>query len=131
VYSNYWQLPVAGTVLTAATEIAALSTPPTNPPQGQLVIRGYINATGGATGGGWVIKCRRGVGTGGTQVGPSITVTYPATTTSSFPFSFSDAVSPLGGNGVYTITITAAGSNGTLNDAGMDVYSPEPFGMEQ
>lgn len=136
MYSNYQQAPTGGGlaiagVLTAAVETAVMVSPlgaPLPPsPQG-VVIRGRINATGGATGGGWSIRCRRGSGTGGAQVGPTITFTYPATTTSEIPFSFNDLTPPASGQ--YTITVAAAGSNGTFNDGAIEVYVPEPAGSD-
>ena len=137
MYSNYLQfpgaLPAGGTTLTSGTETAYLETQPSQSippaPQGRI-IRGYINATGGATGGGWTIKCRQGAGTGGTQVGNTITMTYPATTTTSFPFFFNDTTATQPVNGVYTITVTAAGSNGTAVDGAIEVFVSDPYGSE-
>jgi|SRR5215469_8442589 len=130
MFSNYAQLPAGGATLTAGSEAAyqsssAAAVPPA--PQG-VVVRGYINVTGGATGGAWTIKCRRGVGIAGTQVGATQTYTMPATTSVSIPYSFVDTAPPAGQNGVYTVTVTAAGSNGTTNDGAMEVYVPEPAG---
>lgn len=137
MFSTYAQaqtpggLAIAGT-LTAATEIAVLVSVagegPLPPASQGVVIRGRINATGGATGGGWSIRCRRGSGTGGAQVGPTITFTYPATTTSEIPFSFVDTA-PVG-SAVYTITVSAAGSNGTFNDGAIEVMVPTPGGAD-
>jgi hypothetical protein len=137
MYSNYQQfpgaLPAGGTTLTAASELAYQESQPDQSippaPQGR-VIRGYINATGGATGGAWSIKCRQGAGTGGTQVGNTQSYTFPATTTVSIPYSFNDTSATAPQNGLYTITVTAAGSNGTANDGAMEVFVSDPFGGE-
>jgi hypothetical protein len=137
MFSNIQQfpgaLPAGGTTLTAGTETAYMesqpqaSVPPA--PQGRI-IRGYINATGGATGGGWSVKCRQGIGTTGTQVGNTQTITYPATTTISFPFSFTDSSATQPANGVYTITVTATGSNGTAVDGTLEIFVSDPYGGE-
>lgn len=136
MYSNYAQAPTGGGlalagVLTSATEIAAmvsqLTEGPLPPaPQG-VVIRGRLNVTGGATGGGHTIKCRRGSGTGGAQVGLTETITFPATTTIEMPYSFVDTAPT---TGQYTVTYTAAGSNGTFNDGCIEVTVPDPGGSD-
>lgn len=123
-------LALAGT-LTSASEtalmvsLAGLPLPPA--PQG-VVIRGRINVTGGATGGGHTVKCRRGSGTGGTQVGATQTITFAATTTVDLPYSFVDTAPT--GSSQYTVTYTAAGSNGTFNDGQIEVMVPEPAGSD-
>lgn len=136
MYSNNQQfpgaLPAGGTTLTSGSELAYMQSQPSSPPpapQGRT-IRGYINATGGATGGGWSIKCRQGTGVAGTQVGNTQTVTFPATTTISIPYSFTDTSATQPANGIYTITVTAAGSNGTANDGNMEITVSDPGGSE-
>lgn len=132
MFSNYQQLPVAIATLTAGTETAyQTASPAAVPPAPQgVVIRGYVNVTGGATGGGWTIRCRRGVGVAGAQVGLTQTYTMPASTTVSIPYSFVDTAPPAGQNSVYTVTVTAAGSNGVGNDGALEVVVPEPAGSD-
>jgi hypothetical protein len=136
MFSNYEQFTGAlvggGTLLTAATETGYMVLQPTDvavnvTPQGR-VIRGFINATGGATAGAWTIKCRQGTGVAGTQVGLTQTENFAASATLSVPFSFVDNSSPAPGGNVYTITVTAAGSNGTANDGAVELYVPSPGG---
>lgn len=137
MFSNYQQfpgaLPAGGTTLTSGTETAYLESQPQQAippaPQGRI-IRGYINATGGATGGGWTVKCRQGAGTAGTQVGSTITMTFAASATLSFPYAFTDASATAPVNGVYTITVTSAGSNGTAVDGTIEIFVSDPFGGE-
>lgn len=140
MYSTYSQAPTGGGLalagtLTSATELVVMVSEPAaggalpQRPQG-AVIRGVINATGGATGGGWTIKCRQGSTTAGTQVGITDTYTYPATTTTTFPYSFNDTSAAGAPNGVYCVTVTAAGSNGTFNDGSIEVYVPTPAGED-
>jgi hypothetical protein len=118
---------VSGTETTAATS-PSFTAPPA--PLG-IVIRGRCNVTGGATAGGYTVKCRRGTGTGGTQIGSTQTVqSSVASTVFEIPFSFVDTAPPAGQSSVYTVTLTAAGSNGTLNDVGLEVYVPEPYGED-
>jgi hypothetical protein len=135
---SYVQDSASTQVLTAGTE--ALVSPgglsPVNmaipPAPVGVVIRGRVNATGGATGGGWSVKCRKAVAAtptvSSTQVGATQTVTFPATTTIDFPFAFVDTAYVA--QTVYTITLTAAGSNGTVNDVGLEIMVPEPYGED-
>lgn len=128
-------LPAGGTTLTAATELAYMTSPASlslPPPDVGITIRGFINATGGATGGVWTIKCRRGSGTGGTQVGSTQSFTMPATTTTPITFGFTDSnpPAPFGPSSVYTVTVTAAGSNGTAVDGQMEVCVPATGGTD-
>jgi hypothetical protein len=133
---NHYQEAAPAQSLTAGTEAlatgglspASLPIPPA--PEG-VVIRGRFNATGGATGGGWSVKCRKGnpPTTASTQVGATQTVTVAATTTVDVPFSFVDT-SPSPQPTQYSLTLTAAGSNGTLNDVGLEVMVPDVYGED-
>lgn len=136
MFSNYAQFPGAlvggGTTLTAGTETGYMETVPVAAalnvtPQGR-VIRGYICATGGATAGAWSIKCRQGAGVAGTQVGNSQPVNVAVSSSVMVPFSFVDTSSPAPGSNVYTITVTAAGSNGIAVDGSVELYVPDPGG---
>ena len=131
--TDYQQIPATGATLTAATEVVVIvkvveSSPGGGAAQGR-VIRGVLNATGGATGGAWSLKVRQGSTTSGTQVGTTDTITFPATTTISIPFSKQDLSAQ--GAGTYCVTLTAAGSNGTMNDGCLEVEVPAPFGVEE
>jgi len=136
---SYYQETASTQVLSTGTEAVVSPggvtpinlTPPD--PELSMVVRGRVNATGGATGGGWSVKLRKAANnatptTGSTQVGATQTVTFPATTTIDFPFSFTDTAWTPGT--VYALTLTAAGSNGTVNDVGLELYSPTPYGTD-
>lgn len=135
MYSSYSQAPTGpglaiGGVLTAASEIAVMTSeqgaaqiPPG--PQG-VVIRGVIWISGGVTGGTWTIKCRRGAGIGGAQVGVSNSIAIGANGVTEITYTYNDPAPPASVNGIYTITVTAAGSNGTFNDGGIEVMVPAP-----
>lgn len=137
MFAVYNQQEGLSTALPAGTAtIAAQSAPmpsmadfPDNPGR---VIRGTVNVTGGATGGAWTLQCRYQTAAG-TQVGGTRTITMAAATTQEIPFTFSDAgigPSPVAGElaagGIYAIVITAAGSAGTVNAYGVEVYLPVP-----
>ena len=136
MFSSYAQFTGAllggGTTLTSATEVGYMATPATpvaiNVTAQGRVIRGYIAATGGATGGTWTIKCRQGTGVAGTQVGNTQSVSLVASEVKMIPFSFLDTSSPAPGGNVYTVTVTAAGSNGTASDGAIELYVPDPGG---
>lgn len=134
--SNYTQfpgaLPAGGTTLTSGTETAYIETVALDAainvtPQGR-VIRGYLMITGGGTAGGYTIKCRQGAGVAGTQVGNTQTYTVATSASVMIPFSFVDTSSPAPGNNIYTVTVTAAGSNGTAVDGAVELYVPSPGG---
>jgi hypothetical protein len=132
MYSNYAQTPTGGglavgATLTSGVQAAALvSTPGPMPPAAQgRVIRGYINITGGATPGAYAIKCFQGNGLAGTQIGPAGGDTFLSVVgASQVSFSFLDTTAAGAPNGVYTIGVTAAGSNGTYNDGAIEVFVP-------
>jgi hypothetical protein len=72
-----------------------------------------------------VVKCRQGVGTGGAQVGASLTITVAASTSYQLAFVFRDSSGTpyaLGGT-AYTITVTetSATGNGTVNAIDIEV----------
>lgn len=103
-------IPTAETV-GAVTIAESVASPLTT--QG-LRIRGTLNFTGGASTTGVTVKCRQGSGTGGAQVGTTLTQTLAASASAQIPFDFLD-VAPLSGNNVYAVTLTATGAAGTLN----------------
>lgn len=130
-------LPGGGTTLTAATEIPYFQTPASiqlsDDPVG-VVLRGYIVATGAAGTTSLAIKCRRGTGITGTQVGNTLTITTAASATVSVPFAFLDPASapyttPALPSPLYTISVTAAGANATAVDGQVELMEPEPFGI--
>jgi len=128
-------LPAGGTTLTSATELAYMTSPASlsvPPPDIGVVIRGYVNATAGATGTAFTIKCRRGSGTGGTQVGVSNTHTVANNANASIPFAFVDPtpVAPFAPSSVYTVTVTAVGANGTAVDGQLEVCVPATGGTD-
>jgi len=136
MFSNIMQfpgaLPAGGTTLTSGTQAAYMESEPAAPPpapQGRI-IRGFIVATGGSTGGTWVIKCYQGAGLSGTQVGGSQSFTMAASSTYTIPFGFTDATSTAPSTGVYTIGVTAAGSNGTAVDGQLEIFVSDPTGAE-
>lgn len=93
-------------------------------------IDGTMNITAGAGTTAVVIKCRRGNGITGTQIGTSQTVTLAAGASDNIPFRFQDGASPVppggnsSGNG-YSITVTQTGGTGagTVNEIVGDVAS--------
>jgi hypothetical protein len=139
MYSNYAQAPTPGgaalgATLTSGTQLATLeSQPGALPPAPQgVVIRGYLCITAGATAGAYAIKCYQGAGLSGTQIGLAggDLFTTIASGDSQVPFSFVDTNATKAANGVYTIGVTAAGSNGTLVDGAIEVVVPEPSGSD-
>lgn len=129
-------LPAGGTALTLATELAYFQTPASlqvsDDAEG-IVLRGMIVATGAAGTTSLAIKCRRGTGTGGTQVGNTYTVTTAASATVAIPFAFFDPAtapytSPAQASPLYTITVTAAGAAATAVDGQLEMLVPEPYG---
>jgi hypothetical protein len=120
-----------GATLTSGTPASAMVSEPVEggalPPAPMgVVIRGFINVTSGATAGAYSIKCYQGVGTGGTQIGLAAGDTFQtiASSPSQVQYSFTDTNVQKAPNGVYTIVITAAGSNGVFNDGAIEVYVP-------
>jgi hypothetical protein len=64
----------------------------------------------------------------GTQVGNSQPVNVAVSSSVMIAFSFLDISAVAPGNNVYTITVTAAGSNGTAVDGAVELYVPDPGG---
>lgn len=131
-------LPGGGTTLTAATEIPYFQTPASMPvpddPIG-IVIRGVLLATGAAGTTSLAIRCRRGTGIAGTQVGNTWTVTTAASATVAIPFAFLDPatapyLSPALPSPLYTITVNAAGANATAVDGQLEVFVPDLYGSD-
>jgi hypothetical protein len=130
--TDYQQNPSTGASLVSGTETVVISNVVDsgaggNFPQGR-VIHGYVNVLSGATGGAYTLKVRQGTTTAGTQVGTSDTITLPATTNMSIPFSKQD--NSAAGAGSYCVTLTAAGSNGTMEDGCLEIEVPDPYGTE-
>lgn len=110
---------VANATLTAATEVvAAVSTAEslgTEYNTQGLRIRGKLNVSGVAGTTSYAVKCRQGANTiTGAQVGSTETTSVSASESVTIPFDFVDTA-PVAGNNVYSVTVTAAGANGTLN----------------
>lgn len=90
-------------------------------PPGQVavnnLIRGAANITYAGTSTGFSLRCRRGNGTGGTQVGTTQVDarTAASVTSQNVPFEFQDLANPTPAAG-YTITGAAAVANNTVNE---------------
>jgi hypothetical protein len=135
-FASFAQAPTGGGValgatLTSGTQAAVMQSEPVEdgalPPAPMgVVIRGFINVTSGATAGAYAIKCFQGSGLAGTQVGLAAGDTFQtiASSPSQVHFSFTDTNVQKAANGVYTIGVTAAGSNGVFNDGAIEVYVP-------
>ncbi len=132
-------LPAGGTTLTVATELAYLTSYPVEIPEANqgAVISGYLEVTLGATGTGFTIKCRRGTGVAGTQVGNTQTFSIAAnasTQTVMIPYSFNDptpqVVDSAAAQGVYTISVTATTLAATAVDGAISVRVPDIGGSE-
>lgn len=130
-------LPGGGTTLTAATEVPYFQTPAsiqvTDDPTG-IVLRGMLVITAAAGTTSVAIKCRRGTGIAGAQVGNTFTITTAASATVAVPFAFLDPATapytaPALPSPLYTITVTAAGANATAVDGQLEFMEPEPLGV--
>lgn len=112
----------------AAAETAAYVTP-LMPPMGSAAasnpvsITGTLNITPGTAATQCVIKIRQGAGTGGTQVGATLTHTVAAGAAQSISFGATDNTGYLEGGGQYTITVTMTSATGatTINVADVEV----------
>jgi hypothetical protein len=84
-----------------------------------------LNITEGTSGTAFVVRCRQGVGVGGTLVGVALTVTLAAAASGQFTFVFRDSSGvPFAPAGTaYTITVaeTAATVAGTVNAIDIEV----------
>lgn len=141
MYSNYTQAQPASTLTSGTAAVGLSSAPimagPISQPQG-IVIRGVFNVTAGATAGAYSFKIVKGTATGGTQVGPTYAFQSIVSGATSVPYSVVDTsgqfpspvASEEAAGGQYSLVITAAGSNGTLNDASMEIMVPDPAGSE-
>lgn len=131
-YSQYQQLPASVATPASAAETAIVSCSPAlvasaDVDQNGLVIRGYLNVTTGATATAAVIRCRRGVGTGGALIGVANTHTIGAAVSGSIPFSFNDlAPATVDTPPQYTITLSVTGQSGagTVNDGCIEIWAP-------
>jgi hypothetical protein len=132
-------LPAGGTTLTSATELAYFTSYPVEIPEANqgAVISGYVEVTLAATGTGFTIKCRRGTGVAGTQIGNTQTFSIAANAsgqTVMIPYSFIDT-SPqtpdsAASQGVYTISLTATTAGATAVDGSISVRVPDIGGAE-
>lgn len=86
-------------------------------PYGTVIVSGNLNVTAGTGTTAVVVKVRQGSGTGGTQVGPSFTVTLAAGASTTIPVEVEDTASVSGLQ--YTVTVTQTGGTaaGTVNYA--------------
>lgn len=80
-----------------------------------LLIRGTANITTGAAGTNPTIRCRRGNGIGGAQVGTSQTQTQAVATSGTQGFTFQDNANPNPQNG-YTISVSLGAGTATVNE---------------
>lgn len=106
--------------VTVATEVA-LATNSANtlvvPANGRVVISGVVACAAGTGGTTAAVKVRQGTGTGGTQVGS--TVTGPAATAgvaAVVPFTVEDLAPPANGQYVVTLTFTGNSSSVTVSN---------------
>lgn len=81
-------------------------------------IEGSLNITAGSGTTSVTLRCRRGNGITGTQIGASISLPLAAGATNSFPFDFTDAAAPANGFAGYSITVqqSAGTGAGTVNE---------------
>lgn len=89
-----------------------------------VVIEADMNITAGTGTTALVIKCRQGGGTGGTQVGASLTHTLAAGASAQVRCKFRDTSGvPVGPGTSYTITVTQTGNTvaGTVNAIDMEI----------
>lgn len=118
---------VTGVATNVSTETAIASTDVVNaginPGNRPVVVKAILNITAGAGTTAVVVNCRQGVGTGGTQVGASVTVTLAAGASGSFSVVFRDTSGVPQGGTAYTITVTQTGGTaaGTVNVADVEV----------
>ena len=91
----------------------------------QIRIRVNLNITEGTTGTAFVVRLRRGSGTGGALVQAALTVTLAAAANAQFSHTFQDAPDNLNASagGQYTVTIAETGAtvNGTVNAIDIEV----------
>jgi hypothetical protein len=127
--------PAAETAI-LSTDVINASVPPDLPQPGALAavagttvrpvkIIVSLNITEGTNGTAFVVRCRQGVGVGGTLVGVALTVTLAAAASGQFTFVFRDSSGvPFAPAGTaYTITVaeTAATVAGTVNAIDIEV----------
>jgi hypothetical protein len=90
-----------------------------------VTIKATLNITAGTSATAVVIRCRQGVGTGGTQVGPTLTVSVTAASSYQLQVVFRDVTgATFTANGsAYTITVaeTSATVAGTVNAIDVEV----------
>jgi hypothetical protein len=126
--------PAAETAILSTDNITAFANPADQQPGTEVVapqvvrpvkIECTLNITTGTSSTAFVVKCRQGVGTGGVQVGASITVTSTAGSNYQASFVFRDSsgapFSPAGTPYTITITETAATVAGTVNAIDIEV----------
>lgn len=81
-----------------------------------LKVSGRANITTGAATTSVQVRCRRGNGVTGTQVGSAINVPFAAATTDDVAFEFEDSAAPSGAPYTITVQQVAATGNGTVNE---------------
>jgi hypothetical protein len=130
-FSTFYNAPTGGGValgatLTAGTPAAVMVSQPVQlPPAPQgVVIKVYLNITAGATAGAYTVKLYQGNGLSGTQVGPTAGQTFQTIVSSPGVeyMTFVDQSGYLGGE--YTVSVNAAGANGTFNFGSIEVMVP-------
>lgn len=108
------------------TETAALTISPAviiSAPSGEgVMISGSLNITAGTGTTAVAVRCRRGVGVGGTQVGPTVNVTLAAGNSATIPFDHFDTAASatqsdpvLGDQWTITVQQTGGTAAGTVN----------------
>ena len=122
---RYTSVVAAAVTLTTTSETAAATSGAADevrPIANGVLVKGFVNVTAGTATTAVVIKVRRGSGTGGTQVGNTLTHAVAAAGPNSIPIAAVDMPGPAAGQqapfvGQYTVTVTqtAATGNGTVN----------------
>lgn len=113
-------------VVTTAETVAQVTPPVSNRgPSDQIAISGTMEFTTGASTTSIQVKCRRGNGVAGTQVGPTLNLPAGAAVPIEVGFDFLDSPGEVAGQ-IYSITVTqvAATGNGTVNHVTGNVQVP-------
>lgn len=126
VYSNS-TIVNATVVTTAETAVWQTSPASARSDQDQWAIEATIDFTTGTGTTGLTVRCRRGTGVLGTQVGASNLDTIAAGNSQPVSVNFTDTPGAVAGQ-IYTITVqqTAATANGTVVAASGNVMVGQP-----
>lgn len=111
-----FQVTTATTLVTTAeTGVVTTTSPSTRGPSDQVALSGTVDITPGTAATSVQVRCRRGSGTGGTQVGNTITAGVTAAVVAPVSFDFLDSPGEVAGQ-QYTITVqqVAATGNGSV-----------------